>query len=82
MHDLFDFSGTISGLDGNDSPRSSMDIMFETGTTSWTTPPTKTAPVGVLHVTDGTHEANINLLGQYEAGGFVYIVGWQQTEPW
>jgi hypothetical protein len=68
LHDSFDFSGVISGLDGNDRVDFA-DIMFATGVTlDYTANQNGTG--GVLHVSDGAHEANINLLGQYDVGGF------------
>ncbi|WP_342710725.1 VCBS domain-containing protein [Bradyrhizobium sp. B124] len=68
LDDAFHFSGTVSGLDGNDD----IDIKgvgFGAGTTlSFTENQAGTG--GTLSVSDGAHTANIVLLGQYDPTGF------------
>ncbi|MEY9296884.1 VCBS repeat-containing protein [Bradyrhizobium elkanii] len=68
LDDAFHFSGTVSGLDGNDD----IDIKgvsFGAGTTlSFTENEAGTG--GTLTVSDGAHTANIVLLGQYDPNGF------------
>jgi hypothetical protein len=69
MHDSFDFSGPISGLDGNDK-LDFADIVFAAGTTL-NYAANQDGTGGVLQLTDGVHSANITLLGQYDASSFV-----------
>ncbi|WP_259235278.1 VCBS domain-containing protein [Bradyrhizobium elkanii] len=68
LDDAFHFSGTVTGLDGNDD----IDIKgvsFGAGTTlSFTENEAGTG--GTLTVSDGAHTANIVLLGQYDPNGF------------
>ncbi|WP_456660830.1 beta strand repeat-containing protein [Bradyrhizobium sp. JR3.5] len=68
LDDAFHFSGTVSGLDGNDD----IDIKglgSGAGTTlSFTENQAGTG--GTLTVSDGAHTANIVLLGQYDPTGF------------
>jgi hypothetical protein len=68
LDDAFHFSGTVSGLDGNDDI-DLKGISFGAGTTlSFTENQTGTG--GTLTVSDGAHTANILLLGQYDPTGF------------
>ncbi|MGY3562438.1 VCBS repeat-containing protein [Bradyrhizobium sp. USDA 4463] len=68
LDDAFHFSGTVSGLTGNDD----IDIRgigFGAGTTvSFIENQAGTG--GTLTVSDGAHAANIVLLGQYDPTGF------------
>jgi hypothetical protein len=69
MHDSLDFSGVINGLDANDHIDMT-DITFANGVSlSYTANQAGTG--GVLQVSDGAHSANITLLGQYDAAGFI-----------
>ncbi|MGF6313289.1 VCBS repeat-containing protein, partial [Bradyrhizobium sp. i1.8.4] len=68
LDDAFHFSGTVSGLDGNDD----IDIKgvsFGAGTTVGFTE-NQAGTGGNLTVSDGAHSANIVLLGQYDPTGF------------
>ncbi|SDF84993.1 VCBS repeat-containing protein, partial [Bradyrhizobium brasilense] len=68
LDDAFHFSGTVSGLDGNDDI-DIRGISFGAGTTlSFTENLAGTG--GTLTVSDGAHTANIVLLGQYDPNGF------------
>ncbi|MGX1362261.1 VCBS domain-containing protein [Bradyrhizobium elkanii] len=68
LDDAFHFSGTVSGLDGNDDI-DIRGISFGAGTTlSFTENHEGTG--GTLTVSDGAHTANIVLLGQYDPNGF------------
>ncbi|WP_210241866.1 VCBS domain-containing protein [Bradyrhizobium elkanii] len=68
LDDAFHFSGTVSGLDGNDDI-DIKGISFGAGTTlSFTENEARTG--GTLTVSDGAHTANIVLLGQYDPAGF------------
>nr|WP_276540315.1 VCBS domain-containing protein [Bradyrhizobium elkanii] len=68
LDDAFHFSGTVSGLDGNDDI-DIRGISFGAGTTlSFTENHEGTG--GTLTVSDGAHTANIVLLGQYDPTGF------------
>ncbi|WP_166294186.1 Ig-like domain-containing protein [Bradyrhizobium sp. 2S1] len=68
LDDAFHFSGTVSGLDGNDDI-DIKGISFGAGTTlSYTENQAGTG--GTLTVSDGAHTANIVLLGQYDPTGF------------
>ncbi|MGY4169096.1 beta strand repeat-containing protein [Bradyrhizobium sp. USDA 4529] len=68
LDDAFHFSGTVSGLDGNDDI-DIRGISFGAGTTlSFTENQEGTG--GTLTVSDGAHTANIVLLGQYDPTGF------------
>ncbi|MDL2402063.1 DUF5801 repeats-in-toxin domain-containing protein [Rhizobium mayense] len=61
------FTGTIAGLDGNDTLRFG-DISAATASFSYAENAAKTG--GVLTVTDGTHTAAIGLIGDYSASDF------------
>jgi autotransporter passenger strand-loop-strand repeat protein len=63
------YAGTVAGLVGQDS-LDLADINFINGTTTATLM-NATSAGGTLHVTDGTHQANIALLGNYMASMFV-----------
>jgi hypothetical protein len=68
LDDTFNFSGFVSGLDGNDDIDLT-EISFGTNTAvSFTQNEDGTG--GALSVTDGAHTANITLVGQYDAAGF------------
>jgi hypothetical protein len=64
----FDFSGIVSGMaEGNHLDL--LDFNFANGTTlNYTANADNTG--GTLSVTDGTHTANIGLLGQFDSAGF------------
>ncbi|KRQ08298.1 beta strand repeat-containing protein [Bradyrhizobium manausense] len=68
LDDAFHFSGTVSGLDGNDDI-DIKGISFGAGTTVSFTE-TQAGTGGTLTVSDGAHTANIVLLGQYDPTGF------------
>jgi Ca2+-binding RTX toxin-like protein len=68
LDDSFDFGGSVSGLDGNDRVDFS-DIAFAMGVAmNYTANQDGTG--GTLSVSDGSHTANITLLGQYSEYGF------------
>src|SRR5207245_7731440 len=68
LHDSFDFSGVVSGFNGDDH-LDLLDVAFGAGTTaSYVADQAGTG--GILSVTDGVHTANITLLGQYEPASF------------
>jgi autotransporter passenger strand-loop-strand repeat protein len=66
LDDSQDFGGVISGF-GVPGGIDLRDIAFGSGTTLGYS---GNASSGVLTVSDGTHTATINLLGQYAAGNF------------
>nr|QIG91066.1 hypothetical protein G6P99_00015 [Bradyrhizobium sp. 6(2017)] len=68
LDDAFHFSGTVSGLDGNDDI-DIKGISFGAGTTLNFTE-NQAGTGGTLTVSDGAHTANIVLLGQYDPNGF------------
>jgi hypothetical protein len=71
LNDSFDFSGTVSGFNGDDQ-LDLRDIAFGANTSvSYAENQDHTG--GVLSVTDGSHTANISLLGQYSADGFSLV---------
>jgi hypothetical protein len=64
-----EFSGVVAGFDGNDVLELA-DLAFGRNTTlGYAANSDNTG--GRLTVSDGTHTANIALLGQYTAGSFV-----------
>jgi hypothetical protein len=68
LHDSFDFSGVVSGFNGDDR-LDLLDVNFASGATlKYTANADNTG--GTLNVADGVHTANITLLGQYDAAGF------------
>jgi hypothetical protein len=68
LHDAFDFSGVVSGFNGDDH-FDLVGVAFGTGTTA-SYAANQDGTGGTLSVTDGVHTANIALLGQYSAGSF------------
>ncbi|MBR0717254.1 S-layer family protein [Bradyrhizobium liaoningense] len=68
LHDSFDFSGIVSGFDGDDH-LDLLDVAFGAGTTA-SYIANQAGTGGTLSVTDGVHTANITLLGQYDPAGF------------
>jgi len=68
LHDSFDFSGLVSGFDGNDH-LDLLDVAFGVGTTA-SYVANQAGTGGTLSVTDGVHTTDITLLGQYDAAGF------------
>jgi hypothetical protein len=71
LHDSFDFSGVVSGLNGDDQ-LDLADIMFGVDT-SMSYFENLDGMGGTLSVTDGAHTANIALLGDYSADGFELV---------
>jgi hypothetical protein len=69
LDDSQHYTGTVAGLVGQDA-FDVADINFINGTTTATLM-NATSTGGTLHVTDGTHQANIALLGNYLASTFV-----------
>jgi autotransporter passenger strand-loop-strand repeat protein len=69
LDDSQHYTGTVAGLVGQDS-LDLADINFINGTTTATLM-NATSAGGTLQVTDGTHSANIALLGNYLASTFV-----------
>jgi hypothetical protein len=65
LDDSQHYTGTVAGLVGQDS-LDLADINFINGTTTATLM-NATSAGGTLHVTDGTHQANIALLGNFMA---------------
>ncbi len=61
------FTGTVAGLTGQDT----LDLMYINIATVQTPTYSGNSSGGVLSVTDGTHTANIALLGNYLASTFV-----------
>ncbi len=68
IHDSFDFSGVVSGFDGDDH-LDLRDVVFGDGTTA-SYVANQAGTGGILSVTDGVHAANISLLGQYDPASF------------
>jgi hypothetical protein len=68
LHDSFDFSGVVSGFNGDDH-LDLLDVSFGAGTTA-SYLANQAGTGGTLSVTDGVHTANITLLGQYDPAGF------------
>src|SRR2546421_3331966 len=68
LHDSFDFSGVVSGLNGDDH-LDLLDVAFGAGTTT-SYVANQDGTGGTLSVTDGVHTAHIALLGQYDPAGF------------
>ncbi|MCK1658475.1 VCBS domain-containing protein [Bradyrhizobium sp. 151] len=68
LHDSFDFSGVVSGFNGDDH-LDLLDVAFGAGTTA-SYVANQAGTGGTLSVTDGVHTANITLLGQYDPAGF------------
>ena len=68
LDDSIDFSGSIAGFNGDDN-LDLLDIGFGANT-SVSYVANQDGTGGTLNVTDGTHTANIALLGQYSAGAF------------
>jgi hypothetical protein len=68
LDDAFHFSGTVSGLDGNDDI-DLKGVSFGANTTLNFTE-NEAGTGGTLTVSDGAHSANIVLLGQYDPTGF------------
>ena len=62
-----EFSGSVSGFDSNDVLDLG-DIVAASASFNFTANAQNTG--GILSVTDGTHTANINLTGQYDAANF------------
>jgi hypothetical protein len=69
LDDSQHYAGTVVGMIGQDA-LDLADITFTNGTTTATLM-NATSAGGTLHVTDGTHQANIALLGNYMASVFV-----------
>jgi hypothetical protein len=69
LDDSFNFSGSVSGFNGDDH-LDLRDVIFGAGTSA-SYVENQAGAGGTLLVTDGTHTANIALLGQYSADGFV-----------
>jgi len=68
LGDSFDFSGFVSGFNGDDH-LDLLDVAFGAGTTA-SYIANRAGTGGTLSVTDGVHTANIALLGQYDSAGF------------
>ncbi|WP_198031744.1 Ig-like domain-containing protein [Bradyrhizobium sp. Ec3.3] len=68
LDDAFHFTGTVSGLDGNDDI-DIKGISFGAGT-AVSFAENQAGTGGTLTVSDGAHTANIVLLGQYDPAGF------------
>ncbi|MET3334912.1 VCBS domain-containing protein [Bradyrhizobium ottawaense] len=68
LHDSFDFSGVVSGFDGDDH-LDLLDVAFGDGTTA-SYVANQAGTGGILSVTDGVHTANISLFGQYDPASF------------
>ena len=69
MDHAANFSGTVAGFDADDA-LDLVDVAFGSNTTlGYAANSSNTG--GTLTVSDGTHTANIALLGQYMAGSFV-----------
>src|SRR5207248_3028213 len=69
LHDSFDFSGVVSGLNGDDH-LDLLDVAFGAGTTASYVASQDGTAGGTLSVTDGVHTAHIALLVQYDPAGF------------
>jgi hypothetical protein len=65
LDDPASFSGTLAGMTGQDT------IDFATIDPTKVQPPSYDPACGKLHVTDGTHTADIALIGNYMASVFV-----------
>jgi len=69
LDDSFHFNGSVSGFNGDDH-LDLRDVIFGVGTSA-SYVENQAGTGGTLTVTDGAHTANIALLGQYSADGFV-----------
>ncbi|WP_436211131.1 beta strand repeat-containing protein [Bradyrhizobium sp. LjRoot220] len=70
LGDSFDFSGIVSGFNEDDH-LDLLDVTFGEGTSvSYVENSEETG--GTLTVSDGVHTANISLLGEYSADGFIF----------
>jgi autotransporter passenger strand-loop-strand repeat protein len=69
LEDSSALTGSISGWQANDRIDLS-DILFNDGTTSLAYAQNGDNSGGTLTVSDGTHSATLNLLGQYSAADF------------
>ncbi|WP_354066516.1 VCBS domain-containing protein [Bradyrhizobium sp. OAE829] len=70
LGDSFDFSGMVSGFNEDDH-FDLLDVTFGEGTSvSYVENSEETG--GILTVSDGVHTANISLLGDYSADGFMF----------
>ncbi|WP_212384181.1 calcium-binding protein [Bradyrhizobium sp. AUGA SZCCT0158] len=70
LGDSFDFSGIVSGFNEDDH-FDLLDVSFGEGTSvSYVENSEETG--GTLTVSDGVHTANISLLGDYSADGFIF----------
>jgi large repetitive protein len=67
LHDSFDFSGVVSGFNGDDH-LDLLDVNLASATLNYTANANNTG--GILNVSDGVHAANIALLGQYDPIAF------------
>jgi len=67
LDDPSSFTGTVAGLTGQDT----LDLMYINPATVRTPTYSGNSSGGTLTVTDGTHTANIALLGNYLASTFV-----------
>jgi hypothetical protein len=68
LDDSIDFSGSVSGFNGDDH-LDFVDVIFGAGTSA-SYVENQEGTGGTLTVTDGSHTANVSLLGQYSADGF------------
>jgi hypothetical protein len=68
LHDTFDFSGVVSGFNGDDH-LDLLGVAYGAGTTA-SYAANQDGTGGTLSVTDGAHTADIALLGQYDPAGF------------
>jgi hypothetical protein len=68
LHDTFDFSGVVSGFNGDDH-LDLLGVAYGAGTTA-SYAANQDGTGGTLSVTDGAHTANIALLGQYDPASF------------
>jgi hypothetical protein len=68
LGDSFDFSGVVSGFNGDDH-LDLLDVAFGAATTA-SYVANQAGTGGTLSVTDGVHTANIALLGQYDPAAF------------
>jgi hypothetical protein len=68
LHDSFDFSGVVSGFNGDDH-LDLLGVAYGAGTTA-SYVANQDGTGGTLSVTDGLHSANVALLGQYDPVSF------------
>jgi hypothetical protein len=68
LDDVLDFTGTVSGIDGND--KLDLGDLHFSNSLSLSYAASADGSGGKLTVSDGSHTASITLTGQFDAAGF------------